>query len=57
MDPISQWVGNVGFPIAAYLLMYRLVTTTLDKNTQAIHTVSVAMRRDSPFRWSWWTAG
>ncbi len=43
MDPLSQWVGNLGFPIAAYLLMYRLVTSTLDRNTQAIHTVSAAM--------------
>lgn len=43
MDPITQWVGNVGFPIAAYLLMHRLVTTTLDRHTQAIQAVSAAM--------------
>ena len=43
MDPFSEWLGNLGFPIAAYLLMYRLVTSTLDRNTQAIQTVSTAM--------------
>ena len=44
MDPISDWVGNLGFPVAAYLLMYRLVTTTLDRNTQAISSMDRTMQ-------------
>ncbi|MBW3624754.1 MAG: YvrJ family protein [Armatimonadetes bacterium] len=43
-DPVTQWFSNLGFPIAAYLLMYRLVTTTLDRHTQAITEVVVAMK-------------
>ncbi len=44
MDPVSQWIGNLGFPVAAYLLMYRLVTNTLDRNTQAITLVDKTLQ-------------
>lgn len=29
-------ISNVGFPIAAFLLMYRLATETIKENTRAV---------------------
>lgn len=44
MEPLSQLVGEMGFPIVAYLLMFRMVTTTMDRNTEAIRAMSDAVR-------------
>lgn len=33
---MMSMVSNVGFPIAAFLLMYRLATQTIKENTRAV---------------------
>ena len=35
-DTIIQGISTVGFPIAAFLLMWRYASTTLKENTKAI---------------------
>jgi hypothetical protein len=37
-------LSNVGFPVVAYLLMYRMVTSTLQENTKAIATMSQVLQ-------------
>jgi hypothetical protein len=36
-------VSNVGFPIAAFLLMYRLATKTMKENTEAIRDLRIQL--------------
>jgi len=36
MGTMTGAVSNVGFPIAAFLLMYRLVRETIKENTEAL---------------------
>jgi len=40
---IIQLISNVGFPIVAFLLMYRLTQTTIKDNTKAINNLAVKM--------------
>ena len=40
MDPWIEAVTTVGFPIVAFFAMFWLVVNTIDKNTQAIKTLS-----------------
>lgn len=41
---IVNVIQNVGFPIAAFGLMYRFATVTLKENTQAIKSQGGAIR-------------
>ena len=36
MDDLSQLIGNVGFPIAAFIMMYYMCNSTLKENTRAV---------------------
>lgn len=36
MDEFTQFISNVGFPIAAFCAMYYMCNTTLKENTNAI---------------------
>ncbi len=36
MDKIVGIISNVGFPIAAFLLMWRLANTTIKENTDTL---------------------
>lgn len=36
-------IQNVGFPIAAFGLMYRFATVTLTENTKAIKELAIAL--------------
>jgi hypothetical protein len=40
---IATAVGSLGFPIVAFWLMYQFATKTIEKNTKAIHELSIAM--------------
>ncbi len=40
---IVQLVSNVGFPIVAFLLMYRLTSTTIKENTASIIELKTAI--------------
>ncbi|MGQ9698495.1 MAG: hypothetical protein ACUVRO_10955 [Armatimonadota bacterium] len=42
-DTITRLIANVGFPIAAFLMMYRLVTETLAENTRAVQELRTAV--------------
>ena len=43
-DFISM-ISNVGFPIAAFYLMFRMASTTIKENTEAIHNLSVMIEK------------
>ena len=36
MDDVIQLVSNVGFPIAAFFMMYWMCNTTIKENTQVV---------------------
>lgn len=36
MDTVIQLISNVGFPICAFLLMYKQSNDVIKKNTEAI---------------------
>lgn len=36
MDEISSLVSNVGFPIAAFVMMFYMCNTTIKENTKAV---------------------
>jgi len=36
-------ISNVGFPIAAFLLMYRMATQTMKENTEAIKNLTLQL--------------
>ena len=36
MEDLTQLIGNVGFPIAAFMMMYYMCNTTLKENTRAV---------------------
>jgi len=40
---VTSMISNVGFPIAAFLLMYRLATTTMRDNTEAIQNLTLQL--------------
>jgi hypothetical protein len=37
-------IGTVGFPIVAFLLMYKLATKTIKENTDAIKVLSMQLK-------------
>ena len=41
-DMVSM-ISNVGFPIAAFLLMYRMATSTMKENTEAIKNLTLQL--------------
>jgi len=43
---ITQLISNVGFPIAAFLLMWKTHNTTLKKLTEAIHQLKDCIRKN-----------
>lgn len=43
MESFPDWMGNYGFPIAAFLLMYRLVQLNLSEQSQAIKELTLAL--------------
>lgn len=45
MVEIISAVSNVGFPIAAFVLMWRLARDTIKENTEAIQSLSSEMQR------------
>lgn len=40
-----QIVSNVGFPIAAFVLMFHLVRTTIRENTKALGTLKETIQK------------
>lgn len=44
LDPVSL-ISNVGFPIVAFLLMYRMARDTIKDNTEAIEGLKNEMQR------------
>lgn len=45
MEVITELVSNVGFPIAAYVLLYVMINTQLKENTTAINNNTRLMQR------------
>jgi len=43
MDMFTQMIANVGFPIAAFIMMYRLATSTIKENTQALQDLKLQL--------------
>lgn len=37
MDEFIKLISNVGFPIAAYMMMYYMCNTTIKENTKAVN--------------------
>lgn len=42
IEPISA-ISSVGFPIVAFLLMYKFATDTIQSNTNAFHELKEAI--------------
>lgn len=40
MDDFIQLISNVGFPIAAYVMMFYMCNTTIKENTTALHDIN-----------------
>jgi hypothetical protein len=40
---VLKWISDLGFPAAAFLLMYRMVTVTISQHTAAIGTMTTAL--------------
>jgi len=43
VEQFSGMVSNMGFPIVAFYLMYRMATSTISENTAAIHELSLQL--------------
>lgn len=44
MEPqIVPWIKDLGFPIAAFLLMYRMVVISMAEQTKAVNAMTVAL--------------
>lgn len=48
MDPtaMSQLVSTVGFPIVAFLLMYRMARDTIQENTRALNQLEKRLQKE-----------
>lgn len=47
MDNINTIIGlisNVGFPIAAFMLMWRLTTSTIKENTEVLRQLKIEIK-------------
>jgi hypothetical protein len=42
---VMTFIDRVGFPILAFLLMWYMVTTTIDKNTLALNNLVQSQNR------------
>lgn len=40
-NALANAITNIGFPIVAFFLMYKLVTETIKENTKAINKMNV----------------
>lgn len=47
MEEITSLISNVGFPIAAFILMWYTQTVTIKKLTNAIESLKVYMKGGS----------
>lgn len=36
MEDIGQLISNIGFPIAAFVMMYHMCNTTIKENTKVV---------------------
>jgi len=45
MESITEFISNVGFPILAFLLMYRMANSTIKENTIALTELKKAIER------------
>ena len=41
---IARWISDIGFPAAAFLLMYQMVRTTIEKHTAAVDAMTIALQ-------------
>ena len=44
VDDITQLVSNVGFPIAAFVMMYWMCNTTIKENTKVVADCAEVIR-------------
>jgi hypothetical protein len=42
-DMFVNMIANVGFPIAAFVMMYRLATSTIRENTEALQELRLQL--------------
>lgn len=45
MMEISQMISTVGFPIVAFLLMYRMADKTIKENTKALKELAASIKK------------
>lgn len=45
---IASFISEVGFPIAAFFMMYRFAVVTLERNTIAIGRLASSITQDQP---------
>lgn len=45
---ITEAISTIGFPIVAFLLMYRFAFVALERNTEAIRTLSIMIEESNP---------
>lgn len=45
MMEIGALISNMGFPIAAFVMMYRMANKTIKENTEAIQSLSEQVER------------
>jgi hypothetical protein len=46
-DPalFAELIGNWGFPVAAFMLMYRMAQKSIEKNTEALQNLQKTVER------------
>jgi len=42
-EQFAGMISNVGFPMAAFYLMYRMATNTISENTEAINNLRLQL--------------
>lgn len=45
MDDFIQLISNVGFPIAAFVMMYYMCNTTIKENTKALTDINITISK------------
>jgi hypothetical protein len=43
VEQFAGMISNVGFPMAAFYLMYRMATNTISENTAAINNLRIQL--------------
>jgi len=46
VEPYVGLISNVGFPIAAFVMMYRLARNTIKENTEALQDLKMEVKSD-----------